>query len=70
MVPDGHSQKASGAFFGITMDNNSHFGWTAGSTNGICYGYNFNAIRCSTIYKDNFDKVVPKCIYIAHIIKY
>ena len=70
MIPDNHAQKASGAFVGVMIDNDSHFRWASGSTDDICYGYNFDAIRCSSIYKNNFDEVIPKCIYITHLIKY
>ena len=50
MIPDYHGSKCSGAFYGVTIDNNSHFSWQQGSANGTCYGYDINASRSSSIY--------------------
>ena len=67
MIPNYHSEKCSGVFQGVTIDNNSTFSWTGGNTTGTCYGYSINASRSSSIY-GNSNTVQPQAIKVFYYI--
>ena len=69
MVPDFHEEKCSGSFKDTVIDTDSLYGWTSGSENRPCFGYDIDASRSSSVY-GNSTTVQPATCKCYFCIKY
>ena len=65
-VPNKHASFASGAFYGISFDENSVQGQH--SEESMVYGFNFKALRFSSLYK-NSEILRPQSISLLVLIR-